>query len=235
MFLIKHKMVQKKRNKLSMHYVYILKSENGKYYIGETKNICKRLHQHKKGIGSVNTSQDKQKELLGLYWVPSFYCFSLYKQKIFNFEKKNEEGGKNLLEEEKENIKIHFERNYEYKNYKEEGLKVENMIAEEVINSKNIRKDEIIVHGGKYTTDNSVKEYIENGVKNDIPKCECGIPCDVAYYGLGKRTRICYVCPRRHISKHINEKIDYIISKSCNYCVEYVDDIEYRVNSFSEK
>lgn len=32
--------------------IYILELENGKYYVGKTNNLDKRLHQHKYGFGS---------------------------------------------------------------------------------------------------------------------------------------------------------------------------------------
>ncbi len=41
-----------------MHYFYILKNPQGKYYVGVTKNISTRLSRHNKGRGSKFTSDE---------------------------------------------------------------------------------------------------------------------------------------------------------------------------------
>ena len=44
--------------RIFMYYLYILKSTEGKYYTGITKNLSKRLSQHQTGFGAQYTKRD---------------------------------------------------------------------------------------------------------------------------------------------------------------------------------
>jgi len=54
-------------------YIYILKCENDKYYIGKTKNYQYRFEQHKNGIGSHWTRLHKPCKILKI--IPCHDCF----------------------------------------------------------------------------------------------------------------------------------------------------------------
>ena len=47
-----------------MWYVYVLKCERNRYYIGITDNIERRLNKHQRGVGARFTKQNRPEELL---------------------------------------------------------------------------------------------------------------------------------------------------------------------------
>ena len=62
-----------------MHYVYILKLNNGQYYIGETINLKNRVIQHSQS-NTKTTTRIKPEELV-------FYAVFKTKKKSLEFEK----------------------------------------------------------------------------------------------------------------------------------------------------
>lgn len=66
-----------------MFWVYILKSSEGKIYVGETSRLFSRLRQHKKGSGSKTTSVFKLFKLLGVYKVK-------YESLLFDMDNKED-------------------------------------------------------------------------------------------------------------------------------------------------
>lgn len=46
------------------YYVYMILCEDGSYYTGHTKNVERRLKQHKKGLGARYTRMHKPKALV---------------------------------------------------------------------------------------------------------------------------------------------------------------------------
>ena len=50
-----------------MAHVYILRCSDGSYYVGSTRNLAARLHQHRTGNGSQYTSRRLPIELLWSY------------------------------------------------------------------------------------------------------------------------------------------------------------------------
>jgi len=50
-----------------MAHVYILRCSDGSYYVGSTRNLAARLHQHRMGNGSQYTSRRLPVQLLWSY------------------------------------------------------------------------------------------------------------------------------------------------------------------------
>lgn len=50
-----------------MEYIYVLKLENGKIYVGKSKNVKKRFEQHKSGYGAVWTKMYKPIKIIDLF------------------------------------------------------------------------------------------------------------------------------------------------------------------------
>ena len=50
-----------------MPHVYILRCADGSYYVGSTRNLAARFHQHASGQGAVYTSRRLPVELLWSY------------------------------------------------------------------------------------------------------------------------------------------------------------------------
>ena len=65
-----------------MHWVYIINCENNIIYVGETKNLYSRLHQHTNNKGSKHTIENKPQSLSGLYKVQGHYRLLLYNREI---------------------------------------------------------------------------------------------------------------------------------------------------------
>lgn len=63
-----------------MAYCYVLKCANGQYYVGSTRNITKRLNDHKRG----RVKFTKNKRPLTLIFVKEFQNYKL----ALNFERK---------------------------------------------------------------------------------------------------------------------------------------------------
>ena len=193
-----------------MYWVYVLGCENDTYYVGETSKLFSRLHNHIKGVGSVNTKKNKVEKLVGLYRVPMLYRFLHYKENIDN----------NKTEDKEQMIKY-----LKYFNLldstKDMSNYCENFITEEIYNS------EKEVRGGKYTKD---KVEIPKRTSN-YPLCNCGIPCEIKKKNLTPtKWKLYYCCSLNNIWDEMLESIkDIELGKSCNYYKEYLDDIEFRV------
>ncbi|MCD9153070.1 GIY-YIG nuclease family protein [Aeromicrobium duanguangcaii] len=50
-----------------MAHMYILRCSDGSYYVGSTRNLGARLHQHRTGVGSAYTKRRLPVELLWSY------------------------------------------------------------------------------------------------------------------------------------------------------------------------
>ncbi len=58
------------RNRLRMHFVYIMASRpGGALYVGETSELARRVDQHCAGLGSVHTAKYKNRTLV---WYRAF-------------------------------------------------------------------------------------------------------------------------------------------------------------------
>ena len=43
-------LIDKNSSSQDLYFVYVLKLENNKYYVGKTKNLQKRLESHRRGL-----------------------------------------------------------------------------------------------------------------------------------------------------------------------------------------
>src|SRR5690606_11243959 len=51
----------------AMPHVYILQCSDGSYYVGSTRNLAARLHQHQQGSGAEYTKRRRPVELIWSY------------------------------------------------------------------------------------------------------------------------------------------------------------------------
>ena len=58
-----------------MIWIYILKCENGYYYVGKTKRLYRRFWEHAKGNGGLNTSINVPECVVAIYKVSCIYNF----------------------------------------------------------------------------------------------------------------------------------------------------------------
>jgi len=205
-----------------MQWVYIIICENDIIYVGETKNLFKRLMQHKNG-GCKVTNENKVKKLIGLYKVTENYNFLRYLEELYE---KCEDFDKKL-----ENLKEILYDMDKYSLNRDKSLYVENYFTENVMKYSKYKNDVEKIYGGKYVVKERKREdMIFVDKKYNRPNCNCGLPCEVRKYYRNKRIVLNYTCSLRNVWENMDETLNCIeIGTKCSFYVEYLDDIELRV------
>ena len=163
-----------------MRWIYILKCEDDKYYVGQTMRLYKRFWEHSCGSGGKNTSIYNPNELVALYKVDILGKFLDYNDKIDEFEKNNLSGG--IVVNRLKTFNDKMEDGYQFKCCE---LEIENFITECImINLKKCHRSNI--RGGKYTRFDINYTYPDpdNLSQDDLrlkylPICKCKLPCDI--------------------------------------------------------
>lgn len=199
-----------------VHWIYIVECEDNYIYVGETTRLYRRLNEHQRGGGSVNTGRHKPLWLVGLYKVADNVSFFDYKLAI--------DSGFY----DKEVIDTWGEDDSCY-------LDSENRFTELVmrLRSKGTNTDFMFndgewekVRGGKYTKvrHNWEKNPIENMKDEyiiDRPCCSCQYPAEVK---ISKdKTCIYFVCALRNAWKDFSPGLQY--PKPCEFYKVYNDDV----------
>ena len=197
-----------------MHWIYILKCEDDHYYVGETTKLYKRFWQHLSGIGGVNTSTYKPEEVVAIYKLNTITKFLDYNKNVLDVINDNyHEYNKWLL--------INFNNETEYC----DNLFSENNIVECMMNHNKTNWEKI--RGGKYTRFDVCYKYPENDYIKELPICKCGLPCDIRKNEEQKF--IYFRCAKKNMWDEFKEMFD-VQEEPCNFFMEYVTDIEFRVN-----
>jgi predicted GIY-YIG superfamily endonuclease len=190
-----------------MHWVYVLKSDDGHIYVGETTRLYRRFNEHQNYRGGVNTSRHNPTQLIGLYSVGNNTSFLRYYYDM-----------------------IHGEYNYKCGHFwgedEDDYLAVENLITERYMYEN--REDEWSkVRGGKYcTSDRCISFYAENleelkldNLTLDRPLCRHGYPCEVNM--KTDKSKIYFTCP---LSRPNNWQSFYSgldVEPPCNFWEEF--------------
>jgi hypothetical protein len=113
-----------------MHWVYVLQSEEGDIYVGETIRLFRRWNEHQTGRGGINTSNGDYTTIIGLYSVVNNRSFSRFLEdgEIWRCE-----------------------RYWNDEVDKKDALEIENFITERYLTDRGITHYSI--RGGKYTTE----------------------------------------------------------------------------------
>ena len=195
-----------------MYWVYILKCEQDIFYVGQTSRLFRRFWEHERGEGGVNTEIYKPLEVVAVYKLVvlgNFFNYNTYISNCFNdynFHKYFN------------GLKYLNNRNTYLKYNK---LQIENNIAECMMvhldNWKQIR-------GGRYTRFDikyirPINTYLEN-----LPLCNCNLPCDIKYNPDKKC--LYFRCPKKNIWESVPLSIK---AKPCHFYQEYTKDKKYRV------
>jgi len=201
-----------------MYWVYVLRCENKTIYVGETKNLVRRMYQHREG-GCGVTKENKMLELIGLYKVVPNYYFVKYVDRMMSdsddVDNRHDDMREMLFSMDKYNL------NRDY------SLYVENYITELCMDIKEN------VFGGKYLNNNRKENYSREFGKewHRRPLCGCGLPCEVRKYYNGKKIKLNYTCCLRNAwVSDIFKDTDISIKSCCNFYQEYLEDIEIRVS-----
>ena len=81
-----------------MHWIYIMECEDGYYYIGETKRLCRRFKEHTGGRRGINTSTFEPENIVSIYKISNICKFIEYNNNVINTINKNDEYNWRLLE-----------------------------------------------------------------------------------------------------------------------------------------
>jgi hypothetical protein len=202
-----------------MKWVYILKCENDFYYVGETSRLYRRFWEHIGGCGGLNTSINKPEGIVAIYKVNNLCKFFNYNSNVVdtinNYYTVHNQNGydKWLLK------KFNDDNDGEYDN-----LHAENNITECLIINNKDNWDKI--RGGKYTRFNVKYTYPDNYYINELPLCNCGLPCDIK-----KNTENNYLyfrCAKKNMWDDLKEQFD-IFDDPCDFYMEYTKDKKFRL------
>lgn len=202
-----------------MKWIYILKCDDECYYVGQTERLYRRFWEHLNGNGGLNTSQYCKIEIVGIYKVDTICKFLEYNKLVLsNNEKIYENNGSRLLNSWNN---INFWNN--------DCHYAENNITECLMLHKN---DKINIKGGKYTSMNDDKHFnmtlnITNPLVNNLPLCNCGIPCDINKND--KKNNIYFRCAKKNMWDEFKDLFE-ITEDPCNFYMEYTFDRLLKLN-----
>jgi len=210
-----------------MHWIYILKCQDDYIYVGETRRLFRRIHEHISGNGGDNTSTWEPESLVAIYKVPHIENFINYNKNVTNALNGNDYDkwllynfNKVLYDEECDTdiVKCRF-------------LECENNIIEcMMINNKdNWNK----FRGGKYVKFNTNDKFPINEYIKELPLCKCGLPCDIKKND--EKNYLYFRCSKKNIYPDLIDRFkndeDYsfpVENKACNFFKEYKKDIKFR-------
>ncbi len=200
-----------------MHWIYLIKCKNEKYYVGETKSLYSRLNQHVKKRGSKHTIHNEPLSLCGLYKVHSNYRFLMY-----NRESKKENTDIKKITDILDNF-----NNVEYNN-KDWARTIEDYITEILM-----QYDDIEVFGGKYVNDNkdTIDKQFDCKELNYIPLCDCGFPAEIQMKKYSnKYYKLYFSCCIKNVWSDMRHNFKLMnIEEPCHYYSEYMEHLENRL------
>mgnify|MGYP000058669394 CR=1 FL=1 len=198
-----------------MFWIYVIKCENGMYYVGLTQHLYKRLAKHSTGEACKNTRVNKPLEIIGIYKGATNFKFNKYLSEYYSTHSFHDDNLMNIL------------KNFDYdSNILQTDIEcVENYITEHMQISLGYQN----VRGGRYLRGEEAV-IKDNTVHEARPSCHCGIPCEVQKRIHNKKVKFIFVCPLRNVWDSMRSDFKRIcIAKQCSFYKEYLDDIEFRI------
>ena len=189
-----------------MHWVYVLESEEGEIYVGETTRLYRRFNEHQTGRGGSNTSRMNIQKLRGLYNVGNNTSFLGYKDELI---------------EGKYNSKC--SQFWGKDESKEEACQIENAITKQYICKLQPVNKRFSIRGGTLTTDHRVENFVfSDEYKNYVaerPLCYCGSPAEV---NLTKdKSKLYFNCPVSKPSNWDNFYGQIEVPNNCKFYQEF--------------
>jgi hypothetical protein len=195
-----------------MYWIYILRCEDGYYYVGQTSRLFRRFWEHDTGFGSINTNIYKNQEIVAIYKANKICKFTEYIDCI-------ETDNYNMLRYFLKKFNQDYDEDYE--DY--DILEAENNIAERLMLNK---EDWFKIRGGKYIKFNVDYKYPENIYLKDLPLCNCGLPCDIKKNE--ENDYLFFRCPKKNMWKKFRE-IFNINEYPCEFFMKYTQDKNLRL------
>ena len=206
-----------------MYWVYILECENNYFYVGETRRLYRRFWEHLNGEGGINTSIYRPKSIVAIYPVNRLGKFLYYNQKVISNDY-------NL------HYNIYFNRggilegfNYydEWGNNSYFSKYVENTIVEKMMITDKDNWEKI--RGGEYVRFTMEYTFPKNEIVEDLPICNCGLPCDVKQNE--KHGYLYFRCAKKNMwDDFCKEFFTEISNNPCKFFMKYTKDLEYKIN-----
>lgn len=200
-----------------MYWIYILKSDDGKYYIGQTKRLFRRLFEVLNCNTCDNTNAYQIDEIVAIYKSNILNDFLIYNKNVIDTKNQNIFYNFELLDNFGDNTDI--ENNYD-------NFILQNFIVES-FKHKSSYPDNII--GGKYIKDyvKYKNSYFEEKYLINLPLCHCGIPCDIKKNQ--DKNYLFFRCAKKNMWNDFINKFN-IEDEPCSFFKEYTEDIEFRKN-----
>jgi hypothetical protein len=206
-----------------MRWVYILKCEEGYFYVGETTRLYRRFWEHNEGRGGLNTTMFVPECIVAIYKVNTLGKFFEYNCNVIDstynrYTVYNQNGyDKWLL------INFNDEVEYDYDNLEAENNITECLMVHKKDNWKKIR-------GGKYTRLVKYKFPINDYVK-ELPICKCGLPCDIKKNDEGNY--LFFRCAKKNMWDSFKDQFE-IEEEPCNFFMEYNTDKKFRIEEIKK-
>lgn len=198
-----------------MNWVYILKCEDDRYYIGETKRLFRRFWEHMNGTGGKNTSTYCVDDIIAIYRADTICKFIDYDEYINEIINENIKEYKPFkLNDFNEDSKLLYINNLDAENYITECM---------MINNKELFDK---IKGGKYTKFNVNYQYPSNKYIN-LPICKCKLPCDIRKNE--DENYLYFRCAKKNIWNGLIDKFD-IDNEPCNFFMEYTKDKKLKID-----
>jgi predicted GIY-YIG superfamily endonuclease len=199
-----------------MYWIYILRCEDGYFYVGQTKRLYRRFWEHTSGNGGLNTKLYIPENIVAIYNASKIYKFVNYNEQV-----------NHVL-----NIKrYHNYSSYYLRNFNDTNIEcvaddiycAENNITECLMLHKKNEWDKI--RGGKYVRYDIKYTYPNNKCIEDLPLCKCGLPCDIKKNE--EKNYLFFRCAKKNMWDDLKDKFD-INDNPCNFYMEYTKDIYLR-------
>jgi hypothetical protein len=204
-----------------MKWVYILQCENGYFYVGETSRLYRRFWEHENGLGGLNTSVYPPINIVAIYPVNRLGKFFDYTRKV-------------SINDYHLNYNIYFKRGGIIENFNNDNdadnecgynsLWIENTITEKMMidNETNWKK----IRGGKYVRFNVEYNFPNNQLTQELPNCNCGLPCDVKRND--ENNYLYFRCAKKNMWDKMREEFG-IADEPCNFFMRYTNDNKYKI------
>lgn len=202
-----------------MYWIYILKCENNKYYVGQTKRLFRRFWEHESGRGGKNTSINCLEEVVAIYKASVLINFNTYNQKIIDLNNNN--------------LDKYFYNNgfynpkYLLNNWND--LLDGDYTIESILEAENDITECLMIHnknnwtnyrGGKYIRDDVEYEFPFEGYLKELPLCKCGLPCDIRKNE--ENNYLFFRCAKKNFWNSIKDEFD--LDEPCNFFKKYTLD-----------
>lgn len=216
-----------------VHWVYALECEDDYIYVGETSRLFRRVNEHLRYRGGLNTTNHKPRKLIGLYKVNENHSFMKYRNMIKLGEYNHfiledwEKDGDNLLIENHITERFLYERrnNRSYGGglewYKVRGGKYTRQNLDDTVSKYKWASEK---EGRMCNVSNPIDKIPEDSIV-DRPLCKCNSPPEVK---LSKdKKNIYFVCALKNVWGDFCSDLE--VNTPCDFWQLFTDDMRVKL------